>query len=93
MTSAETRRDQPEGASDQSEGQRARRGMLVLSRRPGQSIFIDIPGTDGTSRRIEVVMLGSDGVQARIGFRADPDVTVLRKELVHRPQPPVVPQQ
>lgn len=48
--------------------------MLVLSRRPGQSILI---GKD-----IEVVVLGSDGVQVRIGIRAPREVTVLRRELL-----------
>jgi len=48
--------------------------MLVLSRRPGQSILI---GKD-----IEVVVLGSDGVQARVGIRAPREVTVLRRELL-----------
>lgn len=48
--------------------------MLVLSRRPGQSILI---GKD-----IEVVILGSDGVQVRVGIRAPREVTVLRRELL-----------
>jgi carbon storage regulator len=48
--------------------------MLVLSRRPGQSILI---GKD-----IEVVVLGSDGVQVRVGIRAPREVTVLRRELL-----------
>ena len=45
-----------------------------LSRRPGQSILI---GKD-----IEVVVLGSDGVQVRVGIRAPRQVTVLRRELL-----------
>jgi carbon storage regulator len=48
--------------------------MLVLSRRPGQSILI---GKD-----IEVVVLGSDGVQVRVGIRAPREITVLRRELL-----------
>ena len=48
--------------------------MLVLSRRPGQSILI---GKD-----IEVVVLGSDGVQVRVGIRAPREVMVLRRELL-----------
>ena len=47
--------------------------MLVLSRRPGQSILI--------GRDIEIVVLGSDGVQVRVGIRAPREVTVLRREL------------
>ena len=50
--------------------------MLVLSRRPGQSILI---GQD-----IEVVVLGSDGVQVRIGIRAPREVAVIRRELVQQ---------
>jgi len=46
----------------------------VLSRRPGQSILI---GKD-----IEIVVLGSDGVQVRVGIRAPREVTVLRRELL-----------
>lgn len=48
--------------------------MLVLSRRPGQSILI---GKD-----IEIVVLGSGGVQVRVGIRAPREVTVLRRELL-----------
>src|SRR4051794_17326822 len=48
--------------------------MLVLSRRPGQSILI---GKD-----IEIVVLGSDGVQVRVGIRAPREITVLRRELL-----------
>ena len=47
--------------------------MLVLSRRPGQSILI--------GRDIEIVVLGSDGAQVRVGIRAPREVTVLRREL------------
>ncbi len=47
--------------------------MLVLSRRPGQSILI--------GRDIEIVVLSSDGVQVRVGIRAPREVTVLRREL------------
>lgn len=48
--------------------------MLVLSRRAGESILI---GGD-----VEVVILGTDGGQVRIGIRAPRDITVLRKELL-----------
>jgi len=48
--------------------------MLVLSRRPGQSILI--------GRDIEIVVLGSDGMQVRVGIRAPREVTVLRRELL-----------
>ena len=48
--------------------------MLVLSRRPGQSIMI--------GKEIAIVVLGSDGVQVRVGIRAPREVTVLRRELL-----------
>jgi carbon storage regulator len=48
--------------------------MLVLSRRPGESILI---GKD-----IEIVVLGSDGYQVRVGIKAPREVTVLRRELM-----------
>ena len=46
--------------------------MLVLSRRPGESLLI---GDD-----IEVVILGFDGRYARVGIRAPKHVPILRKE-------------
>lgn len=48
--------------------------MLVLSRRAGEAILI---GED-----VEVVILGTDGGQVRVGIRAPRKVTVLRKELL-----------
>ena len=48
--------------------------MLVLSRRAGESILI---GGD-----VEVIILGTDGGQVRVGIRAPRDITVLRKELL-----------
>jgi len=48
--------------------------MLVLSRRAGESILI--------GGEIEIVILGTDGGQVRVGIRAPRDITVLRKELL-----------
>lgn len=48
--------------------------MLVLSRRAGESILI--------GGEVEVVILGTDGGQVRVGIRAPRDITVLRKELL-----------
>lgn len=59
--------------------------MLVLSRRPGQSILI---GKD-----IEVVVLGSDGVQVRVGIRAPRGVVVLRRELLKQHPKHTIPQE
>jgi len=48
--------------------------MLVLSRRPGESIRI--------GRDIEVVILGTEGPYVRIGVRAPREVAVVRRELL-----------
>ncbi|MFN0073193.1 MAG: carbon storage regulator CsrA [Chloroflexota bacterium] len=48
--------------------------MLVLSRRAGEAILI--------GGNVEVVILGTDGGQVRVGIRAPRDITVLRKELL-----------
>lgn len=48
--------------------------MLVLSRRAGESILI--------GGEVEVVILGTDGGQVRVGIRAPRTITVLRKELI-----------
>lgn len=52
--------------------------MLILSRRPGESILISIPGVD---LEIEVAVLGVKGNQVRIGTYAPKDMTILRSEL------------
>jgi len=48
--------------------------VLVLSRRAGESILI--------GGEVEVIILGTDGGQVRVGIRAPRDITVLRKELL-----------
>ena len=48
--------------------------MLILSRRPGDSILIG----DG----IRVVVIASDRRGVRLGIDAPPDVTILRGEIV-----------
>jgi carbon storage regulator len=50
--------------------------MLVLSRRPEQSIAI--------GSNITVVVLGIKGNQVRLGFRAPRDVVIDRAEVPHR---------
>lgn len=57
-------------------------GMLVLSRRRGQRIFVDVPDAGGVYQRVELVVLGMDGVQVRLGLRADRNVRILRGELL-----------
>ena len=50
--------------------------MLILTRRPGESVKI---GDDVT-----VTVLGVKGDQARLGFTAPPDVAVHREEVYDR---------
>jgi carbon storage regulator len=52
--------------------------MLVLSRRPGESILI--------GRDIEIVVLAVDGLQVRVGINAPREITVLRRELQEQVQ-------
>lgn len=50
--------------------------MLILSRSIGESLMI---GDD-----IEVVVLGNQGDQVRLGIRAPEDVLILREELYQK---------
>jgi len=53
--------------------------MLVLSRRPGTEIEIDVPGVENT--RISVRLVSVNGKQATIGISAPPAFRILRQEL------------
>ena len=59
--------------------------MLVITRRPNESIVID---TDGTREIVEIVVLGIKGRQVRIGIKAPREVIVHRKEIYQRQQQP-----
>jgi len=52
--------------------------MLILTRRPGETIIIELP----TGEQIQVAVLGVKGNQVRIGTDAPEDVTILREELL-----------
>ena len=52
--------------------------MLILTRRPGESIIIETPAGE----RITVTVLGVKGNQVRIGTDAPDDIRILREELV-----------
>lgn len=64
--------------------------MLVLTRRPGETVLIDL--AEGLDPRtplgelfaqgpIGVVMIGCNGSQTKLGFSADPRFRILRAEL------------
>lgn len=52
--------------------------MLVLTRRPEESLIITLPDT---GEQVVVTVLGVDGDRVRLGFRAPRRVAVLRQEL------------
>jgi len=54
--------------------------MLVLSRRPGETLIVETP--DG--ERIKVTVLEVKGNQVRIGTDAPDDVSIVRKELLEK---------
>lgn len=52
--------------------------MLVLSRKPGEKLFIDDPVT---GRRITITVVKFTGAGVRIGVDAPRDMTILREEV------------
>jgi carbon storage regulator len=56
--------------------------MLVLTRREGESILIDLP----SGERIEVTVLGVKGNQVRIGTEAPDEISIVREELLVKNQ-------
>mgnify|MGYP000563172701 CR=1 FL=1 len=52
--------------------------MLVLTRRPEESLVLTLPGA---GEPIVVAVLGVDGDKVRLGIQAPRSVTVLRREL------------
>jgi carbon storage regulator len=54
--------------------------MLILTRRPGESIIIEIPAGERTT----VAVLGIKGNQVRIGTDAPDDINIVREELLER---------
>ena len=51
--------------------------MLVLRRKPGESVVLILP--DGT--QASVAVLAVEGGRVKLGIQALPDVTILREEL------------
>ena len=56
--------------------------MLIVTRRPGESIVIELP--DG--EQIAITVLEVKGKQVRLGTDAPDDVPIVREELVEGPQ-------
>ena len=54
--------------------------MLILTRRPGETLIIETPAGE----RIEVTVLQVKGSQVRIGTQAPADISIVREELVER---------
>ena len=52
--------------------------MLVLTRRPGETIIIEVP----SGEQLSVAVLGVKGNQVRIGTEAPVELTILREELM-----------
>ena len=54
--------------------------MLVVSRRPGESVVIELP----SGELIEVVVLSVKGNQVKLGTDAPKHLPVVREELLER---------
>ena len=54
--------------------------MLILTRRPGETIMIELP----TGEQIQVAVLGQKGNQIRLGIDAPADMVILREEVADR---------
>ena len=52
--------------------------MLILTRRPGETLIIELP----SGERIEVTVLDIKGKQVRIGTQAPDEIAIVREELV-----------
>jgi len=54
--------------------------MLILTRRPGETLIIELP----TGEQIQVKVLEVKGNQVRIGTDAPDDIAIVREELLDR---------
>ncbi len=56
--------------------------MLVLSRRLMESVVLQVKTADGTTKDVLVKVIDIGSRKVRLGFETDPDVTILREELI-----------
>lgn len=64
--------------------------MLIITRKPGQCLTIDLLPADADLSAaalfahgpLEIVVAGIEGARAQLGIRAHPRLLILRKELV-----------
>ncbi|HEV3196802.1 MAG TPA: carbon storage regulator [Bryobacteraceae bacterium] len=66
--------------------------MLVLSRKSNESVVIG--GTEGVVRQLTVTVLEIRGGKVKLGFNADPSISVRRSELtdqIHTGEMPLCP--
>ena len=56
--------------------------MLILTRKPGQSLIISVPGYSP----IEVLVTSTSKGSVKLGIDADRDINVVRAELKTQPQ-------
>ena len=54
--------------------------MLVITRRPGESLIIELP----TGEQIEITVLSNTSNQVRIGTDAPADMKIVREELLEK---------
>lgn len=52
--------------------------MLLLSRKEGESIILNLPNGD----QVRICLTQYNGVQTKVGIDAPPNVQILREELI-----------
>jgi len=68
--------------------------MLILTRRPGQRVIIDLDETVDPNTRagelfaggpVQILVTHVQGTQVKLGITAHPNLSILRDELFHYP--------
>ena len=60
--------------------------MLVLSRKKGESVWIEVPQPDGNIKKIKMQIVNTSGKVVKLGIDAPKDWKIYRDELVHQPE-------